>query len=157
MEEGTSDAKMRVRDTVMDRLSVGHMHDMRSIVKELFLPMWRFRGNTLPEKVNTWRGPKWFGPVFREELIRDDLCARLRKFELHVYVLSGRHDDTANADLARAYFDAIKAPVKAYYLFGSSVHSPPFEEPGRATETLLHDVMQGAATLADVMGTGAGE
>ncbi len=66
-----------------------------------------------------------------------------------VYFLIGRHDYTANADLSRAYFDAIEAPVKAFYLFGSSAHSPLFEEPERATAILLNDVLNGTAELAD--------
>ena len=81
--------------------------------------------------------------------MRDDLTARLTRFDLPVYFLVGRHDFTANADLSRAYFDAIKAPVKGFYLFDDSAHSPLFEAPERARHILLQDVLRGMNVLAD--------
>jgi hypothetical protein len=41
MEGGTSDAWMQVRDAAMHGLGVGHMHEMRSVVTGIFLPVWR--------------------------------------------------------------------------------------------------------------------
>jgi len=66
-----------------------------------------------------------------------------------VYFFVGQYDQTANPALSRAYFDAIDAPVKGFYVFGDSAHSPLFEEPERATEILLRDVLQGTIALAD--------
>jgi pimeloyl-ACP methyl ester carboxylesterase len=149
MEEGTSPEWMRLRDIAMHRLGVGHTRDIDSVVTGIFLPMWRVRAYTVAEKINIWRGKLWSRPFFWDDLIRDDLSARLTEFALPVYFFVGRHDQTANPDLSRAYFDAIKAPVKGFYLFEDSAHSPLFEEPGRATEILLHDVLLGTNTLAD--------
>jgi hypothetical protein len=56
MEAGASHAWMRLRDRAMHEAGVGHMHQMRSVVTGIFLPMWRVRAYTLPEKVNIWRG-----------------------------------------------------------------------------------------------------
>lgn len=152
MERGTSEAWMRVRDAAMHGLGVGHTHDMDSVVTGIFLPMWHVRAYTLREKINIWRGKLWSRPFFWDDLVRDDLSARLTRFDLPVYFLTGRHDYTANANLTRAYFDAIEAPVKGFYLFEESAHSPVFEEPARATEILLRDVLRGTADLADVRG-----
>lgn len=149
MEEGTSDAWMRLRDAAMHRLGVGHAHDMNSVVTGIFLPMWRVRAYTLAEKVNIWRGKIWSRPFFWNDLIHDDLTARLTEFEVPVYLLTGRHDYTTNADLTRAYFGVIEAPEKGFYLFENSAHSPLFEEPERALEILLNDVLHGTTTLAD--------
>lgn len=66
-----------------------------------------------------------------------------------VYVLAGRHDCTTNSELSRAWFDAIEAPVKGFYLFDNSAHSPLFEEPERATQILLNDVLGERNALAD--------
>jgi pimeloyl-ACP methyl ester carboxylesterase len=107
--------------------------------------------------VNIWRGKIWSRPFFWDDLIRDDLSARLTEFDLPVYFLTGRHDYTANAELTRAYFDVIEAPAKGFYLFETSAHSPLFEEPGRATEILLHDVMSGTTALANASGSDAAE
>ncbi len=148
MEQGTSDGWMRLRDTAMHRAGVGHMRTMDSVVTGIFLPMWRVRAYTLGEKINVWRGKVWSRPFFWETLLRDDLAARLTRFEIPVYFLVGRHDFTANADLSRAYFDAIEAPLKGFYMFENSAHSPLFEEPERATQILLHDVLAGRHALA---------
>ena len=56
LEAGASEAWMRVRDRAMHEAGVGHMHQMRSVITGIFLPMWRVRAYTLPEKVNIWRG-----------------------------------------------------------------------------------------------------
>lgn len=74
--------------------------------------------------------------------------ARLTQFDLPIYFLIGRHDYTTNAELSRAYFDAIEAPVKGIYQFDNSAHSPLFEEPAKATEILLNVVLGRTNALA---------
>lgn len=148
MEDGTSDAWMRLRDRAMHEAGVGHMRGMTSVISGIFLPMWQVRAYTVAEKINIWRGKLWSRPFFWDELLRDNLSARLTEFDLPIYFLAGRHDYTANVDLSRAYFDKIKAPVKGFYLFPDSAHSPLFEEPERALAILLTDVMYGTTTLA---------
>ncbi len=77
MEDGTSDAWMRLRDRAMHGAGVGHMRDMRSVVTGIFLPMWHVRAYTLPEKINIWRGKLWSRLFFWDDLLRDDLSTRL--------------------------------------------------------------------------------
>lgn len=149
MEAGTSPEWMRLRDGAMHRIGVGHTHDMDSVVTGIFLPMWRVRAYTVPEKINIWRGKLWSRPFFWDALIRDDLRNRLTEFALPVYFFVGRHDQTANPELSRAYFDAINAPVKSFYMFENSAHSPLFEETERATMILLNDVLAGTNALGD--------
>lgn len=152
MEDGTSDAWMQLRDQAMHEADVGHMRGMNSVIKGIFLPMWRVRAYTVAEKINIWRGKIWSRPFFWDNLLHDDLSARLTEFDLPIYFLTGQHDYTANADLSRAYFDEIAAPVKGFYLFDNSAHSPLFEEPERALAILLTNVLQGSTTLVDAAG-----
>jgi pimeloyl-ACP methyl ester carboxylesterase len=149
MEDGLSPAWMRLRDAAMHGAGVGHTRDIDSVVTGIFLPVWRVRAYTLGDKINVWRGKLWSRPFFWEELLRDDLSARLTTFELPVYFFVGRYDQTANPTLSRAYFDAIKAPVKGFYEFENSAHSPLFEEPERAMQILLQDVLRGTNVLTD--------
>lgn len=46
---------------------------------------------------------------------------------------------------AKPYFDRLKAPVKGFYTFENSAHSPHREEPERVQETLAADVLNGTA------------
>lgn len=153
MSDGLSPAWMRVRDRAMHSLGVGQTRGMRSVLTGIFLPVWGVRAYTVMDKINIWRGKLWSQPFFWEDLLRDDLSARLSEFDLPIYFFVGRYDYTANADLSRAYFDKIEAPMKGLYLFESSAHSPLFEEPGRATEILLNDVLEGTNSLADRRGS----
>ncbi|MEQ8743010.1 alpha/beta fold hydrolase [Parasphingorhabdus sp.] len=141
MEDGLSPAWMRLRDRAMHGMGVGHTRDMRSVITGIFLPVWRVRAYTVMDKINVWRGKIWSRPFFWDDLLRDDLVKRLTEFALPVYFFVGRHDYTANPELSRAYFEAIDAPMKGFYVFENSAHSPLFEEPVRAKQILLNDVI----------------
>jgi len=156
MERGLSAAWMQLRDAAMHKAGVGHTRDIDSVITGIFLPVWRLSAYTVMDKINVWRGKLWSRPFFWEEMLRDDLATRLTKFELPVYVFVGQYDQTASPALSRAYFDAIDAPVKGFYVFEDSAHSPMFEEPERAMQILLQDVMRGTNLLADVAGRASG-
>ncbi len=150
METGLSPAWMRLRDAAMHQAGVGHARDIDSVITGIFLPVWRVRAYTVMEKINIWRGKLWSRPFFWEDMLRDDLSTRLTTFELQVYFFVGQYDQTANPTLSRAYFDAIEAPIKSFYQFHNSAHSPLFEEPERATEILLNHVLGRTNALADL-------
>jgi len=149
MADGLSAAWMRVRDDAMHRLGVGTTRDMASTLIGVFLPVWRCRAYTLGEKVNIWRGLAWSRRFLWDDFIATDLTARIHRLDLPVYFFTGAHDLTANHDLARMFFDQIDAPVKGFYTFDASAHSPLFEEPQRAREILRQDVLFRRVRLAD--------
>ncbi len=60
-----------------------------------------------------------------------------------MYFISGRHDYTVSYALAKNYFDQIEAPVKGFYTFEHSAHSPLFEEPEKFGEILRANVLTG--------------
>lgn len=151
MEEGTSEAYLKLRDTAMHKLGIGTTRDMRSVITGIFLASWRFRGYTVPEKVNLWRG-RGFSRGFGlwEQFIRVDLRGAVPALRVPVYFLAGAHDYTCSTALARDYFTRLEAPVKGFYVFGDSAHSPLLEEPDAAHDILEHDVLRGETTLADL-------
>lgn len=149
MEEGLSDAYLRLRDRAMHSLGAGTTHAMRSVVTGIFLPVWRSRAYTLTEKVNVWRGIAFSRRHLWDRFLRTDLAQEVTHLDLPVYFFVGRHDLTANPALSRDLFDRIEAPLKGYYTFDASAHSPLFEEPGRALRILLEDVVKGRVAIAD--------
>ena len=139
-----------VRDRAMHRLGVGTTRDMRSVVTGLFLPSWRFPGYTVREKVNLWRG-KVFSrrSGLWNEMLAADLTKRVTELQLPAYFLHGRYDYTVVCEQARTYVDELAAPLKGFYTYEHSAHSPMFEEPERTIRILREDVLRGRNDLAD--------
>jgi hypothetical protein len=52
--------------------------------------------------------------------------------------------------LAKEYFDQLKAPIKGFYTFEQSAHSPLFEEPEKMGHILQEDVLVGMNNLANI-------
>lgn len=151
MTGGTPEAYLKVRDTAMHKLGIGTTHDMRSVITGIFLASWRFRGYTLQEKVNLWRGRAFtrsFG--LWDQLIQFDLRRTVPALQTPVYFLEGKYDYTAVTSLARDYFEQLQAPAKGFYVFDNSAHSPLLEEPQDARRILEHDVLAGTTSMADL-------
>jgi len=53
--------------------------------------------------------------------------------------------------LAKDYFEKLQAPVKGFYTFEKSAHSPLFEEPEKLRHILQEDVLAGMSNLADTI------
>ena len=151
MTTGTPDAYLKLRDKAMHRLGVGTTHDMKSVITGLFLPSWKFPGYTLREKVNLWRG-RAFSRSFGlwDQLIWIDLRERIPQLEIPVYFLEGAYDYTCATDLARDYFRELNAPMKGFYEFDDSAHSPVLEEPDTVHRILQRDLLAGTNALADL-------
>ncbi len=149
MATGLSPAYLALRDQAMHGLGVGTTRDMTSVISGVFVPVWLCRAYTLREKVNIWRGLAFSRGLLWDDFLATDLTTRVLALNLPVYFFTGLQDFTANHDLARAYFDLIKAPVKGFYTFDHSAHSPLFEEPERARDILMQDVLRTENRLAD--------
>jgi pimeloyl-ACP methyl ester carboxylesterase len=150
MAGGTPHAYRVLRDPAMHSLGIGTTHDMDSVVTGLFLPSLQSRDYTLGEKFHTWRGKAASGvAMLWDEMLATDLSQEVTELAIPVYFLSGIHDYTVNYTLAKDYFEKIQAPVKGFYTFEQSAHSPLFEEPGKMQRILLEDVLQGTIGLAD--------
>jgi pimeloyl-ACP methyl ester carboxylesterase len=141
-----------LRDVYMHDLGIGTTHAMKSVVSGIFLPSWQFRQYTLAEKVNLWRGKVYsrsaeFG--LWETMLATDLTQQVTQLSVPVYFFHGRFDYTCAYPLAQAYFDQLQAPIKGFYTFEESAHTPLFEENERVIKILLEDVRNQKTTLAD--------
>ena len=147
---GTPDGYLDVRDKGMHSLGIGTTHDMDSVVTGLFLPSLRFPEYTLTEKVNLWRAKFSSGvSILWDKAIATDLSQELLGLDLPVYFFHGAYDYTVNYALAKEYFEILEAPLKGFYAFEHSAHSPVFEEPEKAQRALLEDVLVRTNGLAD--------
>ena len=150
MAGGVPDAYRALRDPAMHSLGIGTTHDMHSVITGIFLPSWQSHEYTLGEKIDLWRGKATSGIAsLWDEMLATDLSEQVTAFQLPVYFFSGIYDYTCNYSLAKDYFEKLQAPVKGFYTFSHSAHSPIFEEADRVRKILQEDVLPGANKLAD--------
>jgi pimeloyl-ACP methyl ester carboxylesterase len=142
-------AYVAVRDEAMHTLGIGTTRDMRSVVTGIFLRSWLSREYTFGEKLNLWRGKRFSKALLWDDLIATDLTQTVTALDLPVYFFHGRYDYTVSYAEAKAYLAQISAPVKGFYTFAHSAHSPLHEEPEKLRRLLREDVLWGDNRLAD--------
>ncbi len=139
-----------LRDTAMHELGVGTTHTMRSIMSGIFFPSLRCGVYTQMERINIWRG-KAFAQT--TEILTGsrsfNAFNEVPEIEIPIYFFGGIYDYTVCYSLQKEYFEQLQAPMKAFYTFDNSAHSPLFEEPEKAMEILVVDVLASERTMAD--------
>jgi pimeloyl-ACP methyl ester carboxylesterase len=143
------DSYQSVRDPAMHSLGIGTTHDMTSVVTGLLLPSFTNREYTLGEKIGMWRGKIFSGSRLWNAQLSTDLTKKVTRLEIPVYFFHGVYDYTVSYPLAKSYYEQLDAPLKGFYTFTESAHSPLFEEPRRVREILQADVLAGTKGLAD--------
>ena len=140
---------LEVRDVAMHRLGIGTTHDMKSIVTGLLLRSLLNREYTFGEKIRMWRGKIFSGNGLWNTQLSTDLTRTVTHLDIPVYFFHGVYDYTVSYPLARSYYERLDAPVKGFYTFRHSAHSPLFEEPERMREIMRADVLTESIGLAD--------
>jgi pimeloyl-ACP methyl ester carboxylesterase len=143
--------KSSIRDKAMHELGIGTMRNMKSVITGVFVPVWTCKAYTLKEKINIWISK--FKIIkkarFIDELFSMHIPEMVPKLDVPVYFLSGKYDLTVNIDLSKAYLEKLQAPLRGFYTFENSAHSPLFEEPQRVNEIFAKDILRGKILLAD--------
>jgi pimeloyl-ACP methyl ester carboxylesterase len=142
---------MKLRDKAMHELGVGTTRDMKSVISGVFLASWLCSEYTLGEKIAIWRGKFSGDKALWDKMMTTDLTKLVPRLDLPVYFFHGKYDYTVSYPLAKAYFNELRAPMKGFYTFENSAHSPMFEEPERMKQILQQDVLEGTNSLADRM------
>lgn len=141
---------LNMRDAAMHEIGIGTMRNMKNIVTDLFLPSLYFSEYTLTEKFYLWYGKSKSGVhQIWDEMTQTKLIDIKNDFKMPVYFFHGLYDYTCSYELAKKYFDKINAPVKGFYTFEQSAHSPLLEEPKKMNEVLINDVKNLKVLLAD--------
>jgi pimeloyl-ACP methyl ester carboxylesterase len=150
MTDGTPDAYRVLRDPAMHSLGIGTTHDMKSVITGIFLPSLTCREYTLIEKINMWRGKSRSGiSILWTNILATDLSIQVPELKLPVYFFEGMYDYTCSYTEAKSYFEKLKAPIKGFYTFEQSAHSPLFEEPEKMKQILREDVLARLNNLSD--------
>lgn len=142
--------KSAIRDKYMHELGIGTMHKMKSVFRGVFIPVWTCKAYTLREKINIWKSKFSFLPKTNliNEMLESDFT-KITKIDIPVYFFSGKFDLTVNNNLSKAYLNKIDAPLKGFYTFQNSAHSPLFEEPELVRQIFEKDILKNENSLAD--------
>lgn len=140
-----------LRDTAMHELGIGTMRNMHSVISGIFFPSLRCRAYTIKERINIWRGKAFItnAPVAIERTLFN-AYTETTSLKIPVYFLGGVYDYTCNYQLQKNYYEQLDAPVKGFYTFENSAHSPLFEETERAMDILVNDVLNERVYMSDV-------
>jgi pimeloyl-ACP methyl ester carboxylesterase len=79
--------------------------------------------------------------IMMKELLTVNLFEQVPELKVPVYILMGKHDYNWSADLAKKYFDALKAPKKEFIWFEKSAHAPNGEEPNKFNKIMIEKVL----------------
>lgn len=82
-------------------------------------------------------------------MLAADLAEVVGELPLPAYFFHGIDDYTVSYRLAKEYVTHLRAPLKGFYTFLESAHSPVFEEAQKACRILREDVLAGVTGLAD--------
>lgn len=88
--------------------------------------------------------------LFRGDLVREmyaemlevNFLEQARRFEVPVYLLTGRYDYDTPFELVERYFEVLEAPHKEMIWFERSAHAPNLEEPERFQEVLISRILR---------------
>lgn len=137
-----------LRDNAMHDLEVGTMHDMNSVITGIFFPSLRCTVYTPMERINIWRGKSFLQKTaVASESFHFNAFEEVPSLDIPIYFLAGIYDYTCCYSLQKEYYEQIQAPVKSFYTFENSAHSPLFEERDRAIDILKEDILNGTNNL----------
>lgn len=119
---------VKVRTKLLNKYGIGHLHQgltFQDILKSLVV----FKGYTLSEKINWFRGADFSMIYLFPIILNDDLFISSVKFEIPFYIIQGAYDYQVSQVLAEQYLDVLEAPKKEFFIFANSAHAPNMEEP----------------------------
>jgi pimeloyl-ACP methyl ester carboxylesterase len=116
----------------------------KSIIKILlkYLPMLKPEYNIL-DLIRILQGNFFSTKTMMKELLKINLSKQVPELKVPVYFLMGRYDYNWSAELAKKYFEVIKAPKKNFFWFEKSAHAPNGEEPTKFNNIIINKILLG--------------
>jgi pimeloyl-ACP methyl ester carboxylesterase len=86
---------------------------------------------SLAEKMNANKACQYTVRLMWHEILDKNLFQEIDSIQIPVFIFQGKYDYQTPHDLAKAFFDHLKAPHKEFFTFNNSAHSPIVEEVNR--------------------------
>ena len=139
---------LNIRSTGLNKLGAGVMHSMTSILDCVPIVL-GYKGYNLREKIKFPLGNNFSLKYLWDSVLQTDLIKQVPDLRVPVYIFQGRYDYQVSYVVARDYAKVLNAPIKGFYTFDNSAHSPCFEEPDKMCNILRVDVLQNQVSLSD--------
>jgi pimeloyl-ACP methyl ester carboxylesterase len=94
----------------------------------------------LTDKFNYLKGMKFTKKYLWDEIMKTNLFKSIPSQKIPVYILQGTSDYETTYTISKAYFDSLQAPLKKFYTFENSAHSPIFEE-SEKFNSILNEIL----------------
>jgi len=107
---------------------------------EAIKPLLFCREYSLTDKINYLKGMKFSKDNLWGVIMKTNLFKAIPSQQIPVYILQGTSDYYTSYLVAKEYFDSLKAPMKKFFTFENSAHSPIFEEPEKF-EMILKEIL----------------
>ena len=91
---------------------------------------------TFKDKINYLKGMKLTKSYLWDVIMKSNLFKEIPSQKIPVYIIQGTSDYETSYSVAKEYFDSLQAPLKRFYTFENSAHSPIFEEPEKFDDVL---------------------
>jgi pimeloyl-ACP methyl ester carboxylesterase len=99
------------------------------------------REYSVVDRINFFRGIFGSMKLLWPQLLTVDLFRSVPELKIPVYMMEGRFDKEAPAEIAARYFDSLKAPAKELIWFEKSAHMPNSEERDRFNSILTQRIL----------------
>lgn len=139
---------MGVRSEGLNKLGVGAMRSMSSMWDCVAIVL-KFKGYTLAEKFKFAQGSSFSLKHLWDFAIKTDLIHQAPTLQIPVYIFQGKHDYQVSYVVAKEFAAALQVPIKGFYTFDASAHSPCFEEAEKMCHILCMDVLKNQTSLSD--------
>jgi pimeloyl-ACP methyl ester carboxylesterase len=80
------------------------------------------------DKLNYLKGMTFTKKYLWDVIMKTNLFNTIPSQKIPIYILQGTSDYETTYVISKAYFDSLQAPVKKFFTFENSAHSPIFEE-----------------------------
>lgn len=139
---------LQVRSLAMNKLGIGVMRSMTSMFDSVKL-VFGCEYYTLREKFKYPIGLSFSNKYLWNHVLHSNLYETMPELRLPVYIFQGKYDYQVSYAIAKDYAAVLMAPLKGFYTFENSAHSPCFEKPEKMCDILRTDVLQMQVSLAD--------
>ena len=94
------------------------------------------------DKRNYIKGNKFSITHLSSTQIQTDLSQEIDSMQVLVYIFQGKYDYQCPTQIAKEFYDQLKAPNKDFFIFENSAHNPNIEEPKKFNAIVLEKAQE---------------